>query len=71
MRNMLAHYIITINDLARMLKYRVLDRDLSKGRPLRRGTRIGSGTPELDYPLAMVLALTDCSALAWAQGLLH
>ena len=28
MRNMLAHYIITINDLARMLKYRVLDRDL-------------------------------------------
>ena len=25
MRNMLAHYIITINDLARMLKYRVLD----------------------------------------------
>ena len=32
MRNMLAHYIITINDLARMLKYRVLDRDLSKGR---------------------------------------
>ena len=27
---MLAHYIITINNLARMLKYRVLDRDLSK-----------------------------------------
>ena len=46
MRNMLAHYIITINDLARMLKYRVLDRDLSKGRYLRRGTRLG--TPELD-----------------------
>ena len=34
---MLAHYIITINDLARMLKYRVLDRDLSR-----------LGTPELD-----------------------
>ena len=29
MCNMLAHYIITINDLVRMLKYRVLDRDLS------------------------------------------
>ena len=29
MRNMLAHYIIMINDLVRMLKYRVLDRDLS------------------------------------------
>ena len=28
MRNMFVHYIITINDLARMLKYRVLDRDL-------------------------------------------
>ena len=56
MRNMLAHYIITINDLARMLKYRVLDRDR---RHLRGGTRLGHrlGTPEL--------------ALAWAQGLLH
>ena len=31
MRNMLAHYIITMNDLARMLRYHVLDRDLSKG----------------------------------------
>ena len=29
MRNMLVHYIITINDLARMLKYRMLDHDLS------------------------------------------
>ena len=30
MRNMLAHYIITINDLARarMLKYRMLDRHM-------------------------------------------
>ena len=45
MRNMLAHYIITINDLARMLKYRVLDRDLSKGRQ-RDKARLG--TPELD-----------------------
>ena len=36
------HYIITINDLARMLKYRVLDRDISKGRHLRRGMRLGS-----------------------------
>ena len=40
MRNMLAHYI-TINDLARMLKYRVLDHDISKGHHLRRGTRLG------------------------------
>ena len=37
---MLVHYIITINDLARMLKYRMLDRDLSKGRHLRRGTKL-------------------------------
>ena len=58
MRNMLAHYIITMNDLARMLRYRVLDR--------RDEARLG--TPE---PLAMVLALTDCSALAWAQELLY
>ena len=59
-----------MNDLARMLRYRVLDRDLSKGRHLRRGPRDEArlGTPE---PLAMVLALTDCSALAWVQGLLH
>ena len=53
---MLAHYIITINDLARMLKYHVLDRDLSKGRHLRRGT---------------THARTTSSALAWVQGLLH
>ena len=42
MCNMLAHYIITVNDVARMLKYRVLDRDLSKGHHLRRATRLGS-----------------------------
>ena len=44
MRNMLAHYIIAINDLVRMLKYHVLDRDLmlTKGRHSRRGTRLGS-----------------------------
>ena len=30
-----------INDLARMLKYRVLDRDLSKGRHVHRETRLG------------------------------
>ena len=41
MRNMLAHYIMMINDLARMLKYRMLDRDLSKGRHVRRETRLG------------------------------
>ena len=35
---LIAHYIITINDL---LKYHVLDRDLSKGRHLRRGMRLG------------------------------
>ena len=28
MRNMLARYIVTINPLARMLKYLTLDRDL-------------------------------------------
>ena len=48
MRNMLAHYIITINDLARMLKYRVLDRDRSKGRHLCRGDEARLGMPELD-----------------------
>ena len=32
MRYMLVHYIITINDLARMLKYHVLDRDLFKAK---------------------------------------
>ena len=42
MRNMLVHYIIAINDLARMLKYRVLEHDLSKGRHSRRGTKLGS-----------------------------
>ena len=45
MHNMLAHYIITINDLARMLKYRVLDRDLSKD---RQRDKARFGTPELD-----------------------
>ena len=52
MRNMLAHYIIMINDLARMLKYRVLDRYLllSKGRHVRSLQRDEArlGTPELD-----------------------
>ena len=41
MRNVFAHYIITINDLARMLKYRVLDRDLSKGRHLTYAEGLG------------------------------
>ena len=43
MRNMFAHYIIMINDLARMLKYHVLDRDLSEGRHVHvhRETRLG------------------------------
>ena len=54
MRNMLAHYIITINDLARMLKYRVLDRDLVIYAYTQRD-EARLGTPE---PLAMVLPLT-------------
>ena len=70
MRNMLVYYIIAINDLARMLKYRVLDRDLSKGRHLCRGTKLGSARQ--NYRLATSHgACADCSALAWAQGLLH
>ena len=58
---MLARYI---NNLARMLKYHVLDRDLSKGRHL---TRLGSA------PLLATShgAYADCSTLAWVQGLLH
>ena len=44
MRNKLVHYIITINNLAHMLKYRVLDCDLSKGRHL---DEAGLSTPEL------------------------
>ena len=39
---MLAHYIIMINDLVRMLKYCALDRDLSKGRHVRGETRLGA-----------------------------
>ena len=40
--SMLVHNIITINNLACMLKYHVLDCDISQGRHLRRGTRLGS-----------------------------
>ena len=41
MRNMLDHYIITVNDLARRLKYRVLDSFTQRDE-----ARLG--TPELD-----------------------
>ena len=40
---MFAHYIIMINDLARMRKYRVLDRDLSEGRHVHREMRLQGG----------------------------